>query len=103
MAGRKTSLASSVFFMAEAKPVQPLANRLAMDGYAMNCRHLDHDLVQRRIALLRQPPPQPGGKGASLPAARLPCGLAARPLLSRLRITMSFVQRGDTRKCRAAA
>ena len=45
--------------MAEAKPVQPSADRPAMHGQAMHRSHLGHDLVQRQVALHRQPIPEP--------------------------------------------
>ena len=49
--------------MAEAKPVQPFADRPAMRRHAMHGGQLRDNLVQRQIALLRQPVPQPSGIG----------------------------------------
>ena len=49
--------------MAEAKPVQPFADRAAMRRKAMNRREFGHDLVQRQAALDRDPLPQPCGIG----------------------------------------
>lgn len=59
MSGRRISLASSVFFMAEAKPVQPSADRAAVHRHAMNRGHFHDDLVQRQVTFDRQPIPKP--------------------------------------------
>ena len=52
--------------MAEAKPVQPSADRTTMHRYAMNRGHLHHDLIQRQVALDRQPRAQPVVAGRKL-------------------------------------
>ena len=52
--------------MAEAKPVQPFADRAAMHRHAMHRGHFRDDLVQRQVALDRQPVPKPGGVGGQL-------------------------------------
>lgn len=49
--------------MAEAKPVQPSADRPAMHAHAMHGGQFGHDLVQCQIALDRQPFPQPAAIG----------------------------------------
>ena len=51
--GRRISLASSVFFMAEVKAMQPPADRAAMHRQAMRGGQFGHDLVQRQIPLDR--------------------------------------------------
>ena len=75
MSGRRISLASSVFFMAEAKPVQPSADRTAMHRHALNCGQFGHHVVQRQVTLDRQPIPQPatvrGQLACSMIALRL--------------------------------
>ena len=45
--------------MAQPKPVQPFAHRSAMHGQAMHGGQFGHDLVQRQVALHRQPVPKP--------------------------------------------
>ena len=52
--------------MAEAKPVQPFADRTAMHAHSVHHRQLSHDLVQRQVALHRQPVPQPASVGGQL-------------------------------------
>ena len=79
--GRRISLVRRGFFMAEAKPVQPSADRAAMHAHPMHGGQFGHELVQRQVALGRQPRAQPGG---------------ARGKLAR-------TKRVDTRKCQAAS
>jgi len=55
--GRSCSLASSVFLMAEAKPVQPFSHRAAMHAKAVNGGEFRDDLVQRQVALGCNPLP----------------------------------------------
>ena len=45
--------------MAEAKSVQPFADRSAMHGHAVNRGQLRADLVQRQVGLGHQPIPHP--------------------------------------------
>jgi hypothetical protein len=52
--------------MAEAKPVQPSADRPAMHRHAMHRGHFRDDPVQRQIALGRQPRAQPVAVGGQL-------------------------------------
>ena len=52
--------------MAEAKPVQPFADRTAMHRHAMDRGHFHDDLVQRQVALDRQPVAQPGAEAGQL-------------------------------------
>ena len=52
--------------MAEAKPVQPSADRSAMDAHAMHRSHLGHDLVQREVAFDPQPIPEPAVEAGQL-------------------------------------
>ena len=49
--------------MAEAKPVQPPADRAAMHAQAVNGGEVRDDLVQRQVAFGCDPVPQPGGTG----------------------------------------
>ena len=52
--------------MAEAKPVQPFADRTAMHRHAMDRGHFHGDLVQRRVALDCQPVAQPSAEAGQL-------------------------------------
>ena len=52
--------------MAEAKPVQPSADRTAMHRHAMNRGQLGYDLVQRQVTLDRHPIPKPAAVGRQL-------------------------------------
>jgi hypothetical protein len=52
--------------MAEAKPVQPFADRAAMHAHAMHRGEFGHDLVQRQITLDHQPVPHPTDVGGQL-------------------------------------
>ena len=52
--------------MAEAKPVQPFADRTAMYRHAMDRGHFHDDLVQCQVALDRQPLAQPGAEAGQL-------------------------------------
>jgi hypothetical protein len=65
------------FFMAEAKPVQPFADRAAMHRHAMDRRHLGHDRVQRQVGLDPQPFAHPvrvtGQLALGMIALRLGC------------------------------
>ena len=64
--GRNCSLASSVFFMAEAKPVQPFADRAAMHGHPMSGQQFAAQFIQREVGLDRQPIPHPARVGGQL-------------------------------------
>ena len=77
--GRRISLASRVSFMAEAKPVQPCADRPAMHRHAMHGGHPGHDLVQRQTALTDRRSRSQSAQGASLPSAWLPCAFGKSP------------------------
>ena len=89
--------------MAEAKPVQPLADRAAMHRNAMDQSHLRDDLVQSKVTLRRKPVTQPAVVAGKFALSMVALNLRPQAPVSRLRITMSFTKRGDTRKCRAAS
>ena len=77
--GRNCSLASSVFFMAEAMPVQPFAHRTAMHANAMNRGHFRDDLVQRQIALGCKPIHNPSAIPFQLALGMIALALRQRP------------------------
>lgn len=52
--------------MAEAKPVQPSADRTAMHRHRVDRAHFRNDLVQRQVTLGRQPVPHPAGVAGQL-------------------------------------
>ncbi len=55
--------------MALAEPVQPVADRRAVDRHALRLLQFQPQLVQRQIALLGQPGPHPGSQLAQLAAS----------------------------------
>ncbi len=55
--------------MALAEPVQPVANRGAMDRHALLLLQFQAQLVQRQVAFLGQPGPHPASQIAQLAAS----------------------------------
>ena len=65
--------------MAEAKPVQPFADRAAMHRHAMKGGQFGHDLVQGQVTLDRQPLAQPGGERGKLALRVVALPLRGKP------------------------
>ena len=77
--GRKISLASSVSVMAEAKPVQPFADRPAMHRDAMHRSQVADDLVQRQVAFLCETVSKPRRKAGQLASGLIALHLWQKP------------------------
>ena len=65
--------------MAEAEPVQPFADRPTMHRDAVHCRQFRDNLIQRQVALLRQPVPQPNSIGGQLALGMVALRLRHKP------------------------
>ena len=77
--GRNGSAARSGFFMAEAEPVQPPADRSAVDAQAVSHLEFGADLVQRQVGLASKPIPQPICKRGQLATPTVALRQASKP------------------------